>query len=62
MLLEISGVITPERVKRRSQANTIPSCGCDWYWKQGSVKGALKNCFFNDFTILFIYFYFLAVQ
>ena len=28
MLLEISGEITPERMKRQSQSRTIPSCGC----------------------------------
>ena len=31
MLLEISGEITPERMKERSQSKKkIPSCGCDW--------------------------------
>ena len=30
MLLEISGEITPERIKKQSQAKTTPSCGCDW--------------------------------
>ena len=30
MLLEISGEITPERMKGRSQSKTIPSGGCDW--------------------------------
>ena len=30
VLLEISGEITPERMKGWSQAKTIPSCGCDW--------------------------------
>ena len=30
MLLEISGEITPERMKGWSQRKTIPSCGCDW--------------------------------
>ena len=30
MPLEISGEITPERVKRRSQSETTPNCGCDW--------------------------------
>jgi len=30
MLLEISGEITPERVKGWAKAKTIPSCGCDW--------------------------------
>ena len=29
MLLEISGEITPERMKG-AKAKTIPSCGCDW--------------------------------
>ena len=28
--MEISGEITPERMKEWSQAKTIPSCGCDW--------------------------------
>ena len=30
MLLEISGEITPERMKGWSQRKTTPSCGCDW--------------------------------
>ena len=35
---EISGEITPERMKRRSQSKNkqtknIPSCGYDWLWK-----------------------------
>ena len=30
MLLEISGEITPERMKGWSQSKKIPSCGCDW--------------------------------
>ena len=30
VLLEISGEITPERMKRQSQSKTTPSCGCDW--------------------------------
>ena len=30
MLLEISGEITPERMKGWSQSKTIPSGGCDW--------------------------------
>ena len=30
MLLEISGEITPERMKDGAKAKTIPSCGCDW--------------------------------
>ena len=30
MLLEISGEITPERIKKQSQSKTMPSCGCDW--------------------------------
>ena len=30
MLLEISGEITPERMKGWSQSKTIASCGCDW--------------------------------
>ena len=29
MLLEISGEITPERMKGWAKAKTIPSCGCD---------------------------------
>ena len=29
MLLEVSGEITPERMKRWSQSKTTPSCGCD---------------------------------
>ena len=29
MLLEISGEITPERMKG-AKAKRIPSCGCDW--------------------------------
>ena len=33
MLQEKSGEITPERMKRLSQMKTIPSCGCDWWWK-----------------------------
>ena len=33
MLLEISGEITPKRMKRRSQSKTTPSYGCDWWWK-----------------------------
>ena len=28
--LEISGEITPERMKRQSQSKTTPSCECDW--------------------------------
>ena len=27
---DISGEITPERVKGQSKAKTTPSCGCDW--------------------------------
>ena len=36
MLLEISGEITPERMKGWSQSKRIPSCGCDkvWYNKE----------------------------
>ena len=30
MLLEISGEITPERMKRRSQRENKASCECDW--------------------------------
>ena len=30
MLLEISGEITPERMKGLSQSKTPPSCGWDW--------------------------------
>ena len=30
MLQEISGEITPERMKGWSQAKTKLSCGCDW--------------------------------
>ena len=30
MLLEISGEITPERMKRQSQSKNNTSCGCDW--------------------------------
>ena len=30
MLLEISGEITPERMKTWSQANATPSCGYNW--------------------------------
>ena len=30
MLLEISGEITPERMKDEAKAKTMPSCGCDW--------------------------------
>ena len=30
MLLENSGEITPERMKRQSQRKTTPSCRCDW--------------------------------
>ena len=30
VLLEISGEITPERMKRQSQSKTTPSCECDW--------------------------------
>ena len=30
MLLEKSGEITPERMKRWNQSKTTPSCGCDW--------------------------------
>ena len=30
MLLEISGEITPERMKGWSQSKAIPNCGCDW--------------------------------
>ena len=29
-LLEISGEITPERMKAWPKATTIPSSGCDW--------------------------------
>ena len=29
-LLEKSGEITPERMKRRSQRKKTPSCRCDW--------------------------------
>ena len=34
MLPEISGEITPERMKRWSQSKTTPSCGCDWCCKE----------------------------
>ena len=27
---QLSGEVTPERMKRRSQSKTTPSCGCDW--------------------------------
>ena len=30
MLLEISGEISPERMKSRAKAKTTPNCGCDW--------------------------------
>ena len=30
MLLEKSGEITPERMKRWNQRKKTPSCGCDW--------------------------------
>ena len=30
MLLEMSGEITPERMKAWSQSKSNPSCGCDW--------------------------------
>ena len=30
MLLEISGEITPERMKGWSQSNNNTQCGCDW--------------------------------
>ena len=30
MLLEISGEITPERMKGWSQSKNNTSCGCDW--------------------------------
>ena len=30
MLLDISGEITPERMKGWSQSKTTPSCGYDW--------------------------------
>ena len=30
MLLEKTGEIAPERMKRLSQSETTPSCGCDW--------------------------------
>ena len=34
MLLEKSGEMTPERMKRRlNKMETTPSCGCDWWWK-----------------------------
>ena len=33
MLLEISGEITPERMKRWSQSKNNTQCGCDWCWK-----------------------------
>ena len=29
MILEISGEITPDRIKRWNQRRTTPSCGCD---------------------------------
>ena len=31
MLLEKSGEIIPERIKRQSKAKTTPSCGCTTY-------------------------------
>ena len=33
MLLEISGEITPGRMKRRSQSKNTTNYGCDWWWK-----------------------------
>ena len=33
ILLEISGEITPERMKRRRQSTATPCRGCDWWWK-----------------------------
>ena len=30
MLLEISGEITPGRIRDGAKAKTTPSCGCDW--------------------------------
>jgi len=30
MLLEKSGEIIPERMKRWSHSENIPSCGCEW--------------------------------
>ena len=33
MLLEISGEITPERMKRWNQSESNTYCGCDWWWK-----------------------------
>ena len=32
-LLEISGEITPERIRDGAKAKTTPSCGYNWWWK-----------------------------
>ena len=43
-MLEISREITPERTKRWNQRKHKPSCGCDWWWKQGpSPDGCCKE-------------------
>ena len=31
------GEIAPERMNRWSQSKRTPSCGCDWWWKQGRM-------------------------
>ena len=31
------GEIAPERIKRLSQAEITPSCGCIWWWRQSSM-------------------------